>query len=146
MQAAQRKSRPKEALLASAFKGVGMARNGELYSALQSVGQTIASHRLDHRPVLSEEHGRIVKSFGLHFDAASLPSPVIRYLKIEGVARGPSVFMDSLSFAAHSVSPLYCVDPGHFTFPNWPFVRRDYGVDRLCMSAPALRKPLWVKL
>ena len=88
-------------------QGVDMMGNVEMYSVPRSAGQTIASHGLYHWPVLPEESRRIVKRIGLHFNTASLPSPAIRYLKIEGVARSPRVFMDRLSIAAHfSIPPV----------------------------------------
>jgi hypothetical protein len=103
------------------------SRNSEFYSVLGAVGQTFASHRLDHWPILPEEPCRVVNILGLHSDAASLPSPTVRYLKIESVARGLRVFIDRLSIAAHSVSPCIASNWDTLRFANWPFVRRECG-------------------
>lgn len=122
-----------------------MRSNGELYSFLRSAGQTVASHRLDHEPILSEECCRIVKSFGLHSNAASLPSPASRYLKIEGIAGDPRVSLDGLSFAAHSVSPCPA-SIWDITFANRPFLRREYGATYFAWVFTDLGKLRRIKL
>src|SRR5579863_6203503 len=106
----------------------------------RSGSQTFARHRLDHRPVLPEEPGRIVDIRGLHLDAASPSSPTARNLEIESIAGGFPVVPNRLIIAAHSVSPLYCVDLAQFRLANWPFVRRDCGALEFDMRVVAPRR------
>ena len=47
--------------------------------------QPFARHRFDHRPVLPEKLRRVLKVRRLHFDAAGLPSTLVRDLKVKGV-------------------------------------------------------------
>ena len=61
---------------------------------------------IDHRPVLPEGRRGVVNVGRLHFDAASLSSALVRYLKMERVSYRPRVFAGRPAFAAHLVSPL----------------------------------------
>src|SRR5713226_1985185 len=68
--------------------------------------ETALPIRRDHRPVLPEECRGVVNVGRLHFDAASLSSALVRYLKMERVGCRPGVFAGRPAFAAHLVSPL----------------------------------------
>jgi len=70
----------------------------------RSADQTVSSHGFDHRPVLPEECRGVVGR--LHFDAASLSSALVRYLKVECVGYRLIVFIGRPAFAAHLVSPF----------------------------------------
>ena len=104
-------------------------RRGELDVAA-TFRQFFPSHRLDDWPVLPNEVRRILKVLRLHFDTAGLPASATRYLEIERINRGLRIFPVRLNIPAHAVSPLYCVELGHLTFANLPFVRRECGVGR----------------
>jgi len=86
--------------------------------------QTISSHRLDHRPVVPQECRGIGNALRFNLDAASLSSALVRYLKMKRVGCRLGVFAGRPASAAHLVSPLWCVEPGHFEFTILLFVRR----------------------
>ena len=85
--------------------------------------ETALPIRRDHRPVLPEESRGVVNVGRLDFDAASLSSALVRYLKMERVGYRLRVFSGRPAFAAHLVSPS-CVEPGHSKFTIWLFVQR----------------------
>ena len=84
------------------------SRHGQLdYPVVASpADQTISSHGLDHRPVFPEEFRGVVNVWRLHFDAASLSSPLVRYLKMERVAYCLRAFPGRPAFAAHWCPPI----------------------------------------
>jgi hypothetical protein len=90
-----------------------------------SVRQTFPSHRLDDGPILPEEISGVVIIGCIYLNAAGLPAVPVRNLKMKNEADRLLVFL--LVIAAHSVSPLFCVELGHIRFANWPFVRRECG-------------------
>jgi len=88
--------------------GILLSRRGQLDRPVvaSSIDQTISRHGLDHRPVLPEECRGVVNVGRMHFDAASLSSALVRYLKMERVGYRLRVFAGRPAFAAHLVSPL----------------------------------------
>jgi hypothetical protein len=93
-----------------------------------SIRQTLAGHQLDILPILLEKPGRLVNTWCFYFNATSLPSASVRYLKMKRVVSRLCLFMNGLPVAAHFSVPLYCVELTQSRFPNWLFVRRQCGV------------------
>jgi hypothetical protein len=100
-----------------------------------STRETFPGQGLDHRPILPEAVCGVVKVRRLHLDAASLPSALVRYLKMERVGCCPGVLASRLTFAAHFGVPCPASDRGHFRFTIWPLARRVRGAAR-AGSAP----------
>ena len=110
-----------------------------------TVGQTLARHQLDGRPVLTKEHGRILDRRCLNLDAASLSPPQFD-LEMKCVTCCIRAVFDRLMIAAHPVSPLSCVEAGQFRFANWIFVGRDCGAENFARSRDIRQSPIRPKL
>jgi hypothetical protein len=95
------------------------------FRAILRVDQGCAGCQFNRRPVLPEEISGVVIVGRIYSNATGLPSVPIRNLKMKNEANRFLVFLPEI--AAHSVSPLSCVELGQFRFANLPFVRRDYG-------------------
>jgi hypothetical protein len=95
------------------------------FRAILRVDQGCAGCQFNRRPVLLEEISGVVVVERIYSNAACLPAVPVRNLKMKNEANRFLVFL--VVIAAHSVSPLFCVELGQFRFANLPFVRRDYG-------------------